>query len=228
MKLLNRNSLAETVDAVNEVLFFGKKIPPSQKKEIAEWLASRQGVKGSYWGMIAPTERDFETGIRTFTGEVITTGAGTSHVLGEEASRTLIKLGVKNKTIEKALHGSNQGFEKAMEHAQQTGYFDGYYCCGKCTPAYWRNLTAGGLKNQKKRLEMGMKYLNKMRDGKGRWNRLPYYYTLLALSEIDSPSAKAELEYARQGLEKLVRRAVKGNKYQTRRRKLAEIILDKL
>ena len=87
MKYITKNSLGETVDKVNEALFFGKEITKKQKREIARWLASRQGVKGSYWGMIAPTERDFETGIRVFTGEPMSTGAGTSHILGEEASR---------------------------------------------------------------------------------------------------------------------------------------------
>lgn len=228
MKFIYKNSLADTIDAVNEALFFGKVITNEQKKEIAEWLASRQGIKGSYWGMIAPTEHDFETGIKTFTGEPITTGAGTSHILGEESGRLLMKLGVKNKETENALRKSTKRFETAMKRWLTAGYYEGFYCCGKCTAAYWRNLAAGGLKNQKKRLDMGMKYLYKARDGKGGWRRMPYYYTLLALSEIDSPLAKIELRYASPGLERLARRASNGSKYQKRRKKLAEKILEKL
>jgi hypothetical protein len=226
MKLLNNNSLAETVDAVNDALFFGKIIPQKQKAEIAEWIASRQGIKGSYWGMIAPTENDFETGIRVFTGEPIRTGAGTSHILGEEASRLILKLSVKDKAVSEAINASNKGFETAMKRNLNMGNHEGRYCCGMCTPAYWRNLAAGGLKNQKKRLELGMKYLYKMRDGKGRWRRMPFYYTLLALSEINSPLAKEELRYAIPGLEKLLKRLHDKNKYEARRRKLFEQILE--
>ena len=225
MKPLNKNSLAETVDAVNEALFFGKNIPLEQKKEIALWLASRQGVQGSYWGMIAPTPRDFETGIKVFTGEPVTTGAGTSHILGEESHKILLKLGVKNKAVANALDKSNEGFETAMKRAVAAGYYDGTYCCGKCTAAYWQNLAAGGLKYQERRLNKGMKILNKLRDGKGRWRRMPYYYTLLALSEIDSPLAKKELEYAAPGLEKLLKRIKDKNKYDMRRRLLIENVL---
>ena len=226
MKYINNNSLAETVDKVNEALFLGEEITKKQKKEIAGWLASRQGKKGSYSGMIAPTERDFKTGIRVFTGEPMRTGAGTSHILGEEASRLVYKLGVKDKTVSKAINASNKGFETAMKRNLNTGGSEGRYCCANCTAAYWRNLAAGGLKNQKKRLELGMKFLNKLRDGKGRWRKMPFYYTLLALSEIKSPLAKRELEYAAPGLEKLLKRFKDKDKYEKRRRKLVEKILD--
>jgi hypothetical protein len=226
MKLVYKSSLAETVDAVNEALFFGKNISNEQKKEIALWLASRQGERGTYAGMIAPTEQDFETGIRVFTGEPMTTRAGTSHILGEESSRIIFKLGFKNKVVSTAIIESNKGFEKVMNKALGMGHYEGVYCCGPCTAAYWRNLAAGGLKNQKKRLEMGMKYLFKMRDGKSRWRRMPFYYTLLALSEIDSHPAKEELRYAAPGLEKLLKRYQNKNKFEKRRRKLIEHILD--
>jgi hypothetical protein len=38
--------------------------------------------------------------------------------------------------------------------------------------------------------------LEKARDGRGRWKGFPYYYTVLALSEISLPEAKGELAYA--------------------------------
>jgi len=226
MKYISQHSLAETVDKVNEALFLGKEITKEEKKKIAGWLASRQGIKGSYSGMIAPTERDFKTGIRVFTGEPMRTGAGTSHILGEEASRLMLKLGVKDKGVSKAVKASNKGFENAMKRNLYVGNKEGRYCCANCTAAYWRNLAAGGLKNQKKRLELGMKFLNKLRDGKGRWRKMPFYYTLLALSEIKSPLAKRELEYAAPGLEKLLKRFKDKDKYEKRRRKLVEKILD--
>ena len=57
MKLLNTDSLAATVDAVNEAFFLGKKIPSNQRDAVAAWIAARQGIKGSYAGMFAPRDR---------------------------------------------------------------------------------------------------------------------------------------------------------------------------
>jgi len=231
MKLLYEKSLGETVDTLNESLFFGKIIQAEQKKAIANWLASRQGLEGSYAGMISPTPHDFKHGIRVFTGEPMRTKAGTSHILGEESSRLLIKLDVKNRLITDALKKSNQGFEGAIERSLAMGNTEGRYCCGTCTAAYWRNLAAGGLVRQEKRLALGMKYLNFRRDGKGRWRSMPFYYTLLALVDVDSPSAIKELQYTARGLEKLLKRfrimnpALRNQKYERRRRELVERVL---
>ena len=235
MNLFHEKSLAQTIDAVNESLFFGKTIPAKQKKEIANWLASRQGLEGSYAGMITPTPYDFKHGIRVFTGEPMRTKAGTSHILGEESSRLLIKLDVKNGLITDALKKSNQGFEGAIRRSLAMGNTEGRYCCGTCTAAYWRNLAAGGLSKQEKRLAMGMKYLNTRRDGKsatgGRWRSMPYYYTLLALVDVDLPSAIKELQYTAPGLEKLLKQfkiskqELRNQKYENRRKVLVEKVL---
>jgi len=226
--LLHERSLAQTVDAVNEALFFGRDIPEEQKKELAEWIISRQGAPGAYWNMFAPTVRDFKTGINVFTGETMSTRAGTSHILGEEASRILLKLGVTNERVHAALKESNKGFESAMKRALAVGHYEGIYCCSRCTAAYWRNLAAGGFSKQEKRLALGMKYLNSRRDGKGRWRSMPFYYTLLAVSEIELPSARKELEYATPGLEKLLKRLGANDKFTKRRRVLVERVLEKV
>ena len=86
MNLLDRNSLGRTIDAVNDALFFRQCIPEPESRQVADWLAARQGLPGSYSGMFAPTASDFEKGIRLYTGERITSGAATGHILGEEAS----------------------------------------------------------------------------------------------------------------------------------------------
>jgi hypothetical protein len=96
MELLDTRSLANTIEAVNDALFFGKRIPKNETRRVAIWLAGRQGLSGSYAGMFAPTSRDFAEGIRLFTGERITSGAATGHILGEEACRALLLLDVDN------------------------------------------------------------------------------------------------------------------------------------
>jgi len=92
MSLLDTRSLAGTIDAVSDALFFGRSIPRGEVRRVATWLASRQGLPGSYAGMFAPTSRDCARGIRLFTGECISSGAATGHILGEEACRALLLL----------------------------------------------------------------------------------------------------------------------------------------
>jgi hypothetical protein len=74
MKIVNPNSLAATIDAINEAYFFEKPLPKSQKEKAAKWIANRQGLPHSYRGLFAPTERDFRQGFKLFTGERVRTG----------------------------------------------------------------------------------------------------------------------------------------------------------
>ena len=78
MGLLHTRSLSGTLDAVNEALFFGKRIPKDESRRVAGWIAARQGLPGSYAGMFAPTSQDYAHGIRLFTGERISTRAATA------------------------------------------------------------------------------------------------------------------------------------------------------
>ena len=86
----------------------------------------------------------------------------------------------------------------------------------------WRHLAAGGLSRRKARLTEGMKILKTRRDGKGRWKQFPFYYTVLALTEIGGAIAKSEMSYAAEALQR-TRRSVR-DKYALRRRALAERI----
>jgi hypothetical protein len=100
--LINPNSLSETLDAVNDALFHVRPIAARQKIEVAEWIAGRQGVWGSYMGMPAPTPDDIKNGMRVFTGEPAGSRASLCHVLGEEACRVLLQLGSKSAAVKDA------------------------------------------------------------------------------------------------------------------------------
>jgi len=224
VRIVNTKSLAETVDRVNEALFFGKKLTKQERTRAAEWIADRQGLKGAYASMFAPTAFDFEEGIRVFTGERITSGAAVGHILGEEASRALILLGIEAASVKRALHKAKKGMQGRL-HASVTKN-RGFYCCGACTTALWRHLVVGGLDHAKIRLHKGVTVLKKYRDGAGRWHRFPFYYTLLALTEMDSPDAKAEMRYAAKVCERLVSRQNIRDKYGRRRRRLLATVLE--
>ncbi len=224
MKLVKPKSLAETLDAVNEAFFYNRSLPESERERVAKWIAGRQGKPGSYANMFAPTTKDYKEGARLFTGEMVRSGAATGHILGEEACRALILLDVRATAIRDALHRASVGMIGRLDYPART---DGWYCCGTCTSSYWRHLAVGGLENTERELAAGMKNLKKHRSGDGKWKRYPFYYTLLALSELDFPSAINEMKYAAGVCERLLKRTPK-NEIAQRRRDLVERILEKL
>lgn len=225
MEMINTESLAQILDNLNELLFCGDSLSEIEKLKVAQWIASRQGKPGSYSKMFAPTDKDFKKGIKLFTGEKVNSGAAIGHILGEEACRVLILLDLKDEGIQDALKKATLGMMKRIDLSKRA---PGMYCCGTCSVSLWRHLAVGGLNNPKKRLVKGMEALKLHRDGKGRWRSFPFYYTLLALSEIDSPSAISEMKYAVPVLTRIMKRKVGDNKISERRRILVGRILERI
>jgi len=225
--IVNYHSLSLTLDALNEAFFYQQPLTQLQKEQVAEWIASRQGKPGSYANMFAPTESDFTEGARLFTGERVRSKAGTAHVLGEEACRALILLDIADNGVRNALGRASHGMSDRLKRVEETRYISGWYCCGTCTPSLWRHLAVGGLEDGQRRLAAGLTSLKTRRDGEGRWKTLPFHYTLLVLSEIDSPLAVEEMRYASNVCERYLRRSPKDDGMAQRRRILAKRVLEK-
>ena len=222
MKILYPSRLGTTVDAINEAFFFSQPLNATQKRVTAKWLADRVGGCASYAGMPAPTKKDFTQPTKLFTGETLKSRAITAHILGEEACRAMILLGCNNKSVRQALADATAGMMERLQQERRPGM----YCCGTCSCAMWRHLAAGGLDAAEQRLSAAVKALKAHRDGTGKWKRFPFYYTLLALTEIDIPFAVTEMRYAAPVCERLLaRRSAINNKYSQRRRAVAERVL---
>jgi hypothetical protein len=73
-----------------------------------------------------------------------------------------------------------------------------------------------------------MEYLKEHRDGNGRWRRFPFYYTLLALTEIPGPAAVREIRYAAPSLESMLSRRGRRGRFDARRREVAERALARI
>lgn len=197
-----RNSLARTVDSAHEALFFDLPKSKATTDEVSRWIAGRQGQPGAYADMFAPTAHDANSGIRLFTGEFLGPSASLRHVMGEEASRALILLNSRIPDVTSALERATEGMMASLQRAEKMK--KKWFCCGTCDPALWRHITAGGLSGAEVWLSRGMKLLKAQRDDKGGWRRFPFYYTLLALSEIDLPAARSEMRYAEKRCERLM------------------------
>jgi len=118
MSLLDSRSLAGTIDAVSEALFLGRRIPGKDLRGVAQWLAGRQGLPGSYAGMFAPTDQDHARGIRLFTGERISSRAATGHILGEEACRALLLLNADVPAATEALARATHSMDKRLRESE--------------------------------------------------------------------------------------------------------------
>jgi len=197
MKVVHPMSLGQIIDAINEAFFYKRSLPKNEREKAAQWIANRQGKSGAYGSMFAPTAKEFRQGIKVFTGERI--------------------------EVDHALQAASQGMLKFLYRARDKKR--GFYCCGACTSALWRHLAVGGLDHAQERLRRGMRVLRMNRDGTGRWKSFPFYYTLLALSEIDLPTAIEEMRYAARVCERLLKRSPQEGKISQRRRSLIERIL---
>ncbi len=194
-KELVPESLQETLWRLEEVRQGYRSSSDASVKEALEWVLSRQGLKGAYRGLFAPSEQDYSQGVRLLTGEFVGRYGGAKHILGEEALRTTIVWNLRSSpAVAKAL----KGFDQILENGRS-----GYYCCHKCTIAFLRTLTVVKPEDWDKILENGVEKIKKARTSNGRWQGFPFYYTLLTLSEIDMSSVKGELRHARKAAERL-------------------------
>jgi hypothetical protein len=227
--LLNRTSLSQTIDTLNAAQFAGRALAASERSQAARWIAARQGLPGAYGGTFAGFPSERSAGIVLFTGERITS-ASARHILGEEASRALRLLRVRDSGVTRALEAADDGLMRCLARAAEDprGRNPGLFCCGKCSVGLWRNLLGGGLDRREERLRRGALHLRSVRDGEHGWRKFPFWYTVLALSEMNGREATAELKYAAPALERAARRAVPSSVYARRRQELAARTLNHL
>jgi hypothetical protein len=227
--LIDRASLSGTVDAINAALFEGRALAAAERQEAARWIAARQGLPGSYGGTFAAFPPERSDGIVLFTGERLTS-ASARHVIGEEASRALRLLRVRDRDVARALTAADDAMMRCVEREARHARNDnpGLYCCARCSVGLWRNLLSGGLDRREERLVCGVRHLHAVRDERHGWRRFPFWYTVLALSELDHAEARRELAHAAPALERVARRAVPRTVYARRRRDLAVRTLDAL
>jgi len=226
--LIDPESLSATVDAVNAAMFERRKLTARERRKTALWIAGRQGLPGAYGDTFAGFPRERQKGIVLFTGERIWS-ASARHILGEEAARGLRLLGMRDAAVRAALDRASAGLMRCLDRwAQDRGRGNpGTFCCGKCTVGLWRHLLAGGLDRQEERLRRGVAELRSARTGEGDWRKFPFWYTVLALTDMDFPEARKALGYARRPLQRAAEREPAPSPYARRRHELARRALSR-
>lgn len=226
-KLLNKSSLASTIDNVNNVYFYKNDFKDLDIDDTVKWILMRYNTEHSYNGSFGITDKDHKSHLKTFTGERLTSPASLRHIHAQEAGRALNILKKYTSVKMPELEESNKKFIKIFMSDEKKGKHEGTFCCGPCTVSLWRNMAAGGYGNYAKKLNSGFAILNNFRKNEGEWSRFPFYYTLSVLLESKKlPNAKKEIEYA---FDKCSRRikTIRGNdKYAERKHELLKRILD--
>lgn len=222
MALLNRTSLMLTLDYTNEALLYGQEIRLDEQQAITRWIAARQGAGPGYNGLYSPTNTDLEYGVSLFTGEPVNSSAGARLYLGQEAARLICLFASQDVEVRDAYERAS-AWMRTHEAFTRTGT----HCCGRCTVAGWRHFWVSDFADKEAVLVNGLAALRDDRDAKGKWKRFPFYYTLLALSEIDLEPARQELHYSLPVME----RYLKGEKpglYYRRRKAIVEKALSQV
>ena len=186
------NNLPQVLDALNDAVFQGKTITNAQREKASQLFLSRQLKRGQFSGLFAPTRAELDAGIRLFTGERLRTHLGPRNVCSAEIGRLCLLLGLAYPQVRQAL--------ERLQQALLASCFAADLCtigeCAHSGAAFMRYLAAGGTPDAGARLDTHLRLLADTRDGRGGWRRFHFYYTLLALTEIDLPPAVAELRYA--------------------------------
>lgn len=203
-------TLAAVVDEVNEKRLLGKPLNGDRRATLCRFVAERQDQPGAYGGLFAPVEGELARGYRFFTGERVTTNAGSRHVLGEEALRALVLMQPRAQSARAAIDRAADWVAKRLDESERGDVglrARGMFCCMSCSVALWRVFVLDVVEASEDRLRGGLRFLHNRRDGKSAWRSFPFYYTLAALLEIEHDAARAELRYARPAAERRLKRA---------------------
>ena len=209
--------------------FCGRTLAAAERGQAARWIAGRQGLAGAYGGTFAGFPAERSKGIVLFTGERIAS-ASARHILGEEASRALRQLRVRDFDVTRALESADDGLLRCLQRAAEDprNSNPGLDCCGKCSVGLWRNLLAGGLGSPRRAASAWRRASAIGARRRRRVAEISLWYTVLALSEMDSGEAKAELKYAAPALERAASRSLASATYARRRQELAARTLNGL
>lgn len=230
MTLIDHDSLARTVENVTHARCHEETFSDRDKGNITDFLFSRHTCNEyRYAGMFAPTKSDFTGDVKLYTGEKLTTQASKAHILSEEAGRILLQFNADDESFMRTYNEIISGMLNRLNDDENQYATLGFYCCGTCSVSMWRHLIAGGLDRGCERLADGLDKLKRYRDGKGRYKRFPFWYTMLALSDIlENETVQDEItDYARPSLQRTANRKA-GNLYAERRKGLARFILNSI
>jgi len=223
--LVQANSLAATLDAIDQVLFYDRTLPEADVEAATRWLTGRQVRSGKWAGMFAPTDLDYGHGVTLFTKEKLRTRLAARNILTAEAARALT-----------LFNRAGPGVQDAGQYVDRANRWLSRQCfardcmVGECAHSgigLMRYVAVRDRDRSQEWLECHLEMLSGRRDGKGRWKGFPFYYTLLTLSAIDLPSARQELCYSVPACERMLKRLLGDDPVVRRRQDVIHRVLSR-
>lgn len=220
--MLVTKNFIEVLDDINKFYFFEQNLP-EELDSIISYILDRQINESFKIGSFALSTRDYQLGKWLFTGERLVTNLAIRNIASIDATRILIlSANYSNEVIEK--------IELAKEWMEKS-CFSKFCTTGECkhsSTAYARYLAIKHREQNNKKLSDFVKILSKFRNNNSKWFGFPFYFTLLALLEIDTKDSLKELQFASPACEKNLKILSNSNpKYQERRLEIIKRVLGK-
>ena len=220
--MANRKSLSREIDRANAALSAGRVIPKEERAKLTAWILEQQVKTGRNAGAFAPTGAELRFGIRLYTGEAVRTKLAAWNVLTAEAARLLFLLsgGVGDDVKVRA------AIERARSWLDVSCFVTRDCVIGECAHSLASHLRLMSASDEAPSLLVRrVNILRQHRDGKGRWRRFPFYYTVMVLSETICEAARSELRYAVPACQRVRTRRTEDETYGARRRALLERVI---
>jgi hypothetical protein len=217
---IHPHSLSSAIDTVNAAWFDSAPLTPLEKTQLSHWIAGQQIRNGHDAGAFAPAMLDYEEGARLFTGELLNTRLAMRNILTAEAARALVLLNQRESDV----------IERTAFWLSQQCFSRDFCAIGECAHsgvAVMRFLSISNHADAHNRLLHHIEVLAKHRDERGRWHGFPFFYTLLALTEIDLPQATDELCYSRPACQHALKRLSLQQPYTHRRQAVLQRALSR-
>ncbi|MGY5859443.1 MAG: hypothetical protein RTU63_08735 [Candidatus Thorarchaeota archaeon] len=179
---------------------------------VADFIVGQQIRYGIDTGSFVESKNVSRSKARVYTGEKLQTQLAAKNILTVESARALVLSGSKSETTQSSIALVETWLEKQC--------FSDFCETGECRHSsigFIRYLNALG---KTQRLEHMVTKLSKFRDSKGGWKGFPYFFTLLALSEIDSPLVDDELQYALSFADQRFKRSRSDEPFTSRRKEI--------
>lgn len=180
--------------------------------QVVDFIVGQQIRHGRDAGVFVESRNVSRSKARVFTGERLQTHLAAKNILTMESARALILTGSSSESVYLSIALAKEWLENQC--------FTNFCPTGECkhsSVAFMRYLNVLGSID---RLERMVSKLSKFRDGNGGWKGFPYFFTLLALAEIDSPIVEDELQYALTSIEQRFKRSQSVEPYMTRRNEI--------
>lgn len=210
------------VDVLNEAFFYSQPVKAEQRvsigKSLSAWLTPLVEAMETHASWV-----DALDSAVLYSGERLKTGFAARYILLLEGGLTLFRFGLGSAAEIRLLQRVGRVAQKTC-FAQQCLKGE----CAVATIAWMRWLGAGLSPAAQPGVEHFLGLLMENRDGKGRWMRFPFFYTLLALEELTHLAARRERQYALQACLRFLNKRGEESERQRRRCDLAGRIVQEM